>query len=125
MIDVSVPPIDTTTASNVIALAALGVALVSFAVLTYLTFIMLQFAAKPRLVMSMRWYCRWHPQAVQKSRFLPLDADITLQVHVRNAGHWYARPAVMSLTVIVNLDPQLRPSAVRYGSQLNKVVERF
>jgi hypothetical protein len=100
-------------ANVVISLLTLIVSVVAAGFIGYLTFLMLQFTARPRLTITLLEQKKaFKPGCVERLRFL-----------AQCAGYWYARPAATNIRLYVNFDPAFEPLRIRFGSTLEKVEE--
>lgn len=57
-------------------------------------------------------------QKIQGSYWVLGGKDIELKFYLLNKGHFYAKPAIIDMTLYVNFDPSFEPLSVRYGSIL-------
>jgi hypothetical protein len=77
----------------------------------YMTFLMLQFTARPRLTITLLGdKMAFSPGSVERLRFV-----------AQCAGYWYARPAATNIRLYVNFDPAFEPIRIRFGSTQEKV----
>jgi hypothetical protein len=82
-------------------------------IVVFLTFLILKFAAKPKLRIRLK-------DRGRKTRF-HANEKITLKFHIENVGHWYsAKPAAINVILWVNFEQAFEPIELRYGADLGK-----
>jgi len=100
---------------DVLNLLSLIVAVISLVFLGYLTFVMLQFTARPKLRVTLQT----RPSS-QRRTFAP-SQQLTLRFLLENTGYWFAHPAARNANVYVNFSPEFQPTTIRYGSTLERL----
>lgn len=80
--------------------------------LLYLSYLALQFTAKPKIKIDFKG-----EQDTGKTQFRPIQKAV-LEFTLQNIGHWYAKPVAIDNTFYFKFDPQFQLKNVRYGSML-------
>jgi len=98
-----------------VAILSLIVSVVTSAFVIYVSFLMLRFAAKPRL--------RIRLVGSEVDIALLPGRTVTLRVHLDNIGYWYAKPRARNTRAYWNFQPGFEPQRLRFGSDLEKFDE--
>ncbi len=97
---------------NIDFITALATAITSL-IVTFLTFLILKFEAKPKLKVRLK-------NGGRENR-LHVNEKTTLKFYIENVGHWYsAKPAATNIILWVNFEQAFKPIELRYGDALEK-----
>jgi len=89
------------------------ISFLSFIFLGIIAFLTLKHTAKPKLKIILK-----EKEKIQGSYWALPRSDIELKFYLLNKGHLYAKPAIINLTLYVNLHPSFEPLSLFYGSVL-------
>jgi hypothetical protein len=96
--------------SQAVAVASLVVSIVTLLVTTGIALLALKFTATPSVRVSMT--------TSSPTSWFAAGEEITLDFHLWNVGHWYAKPAATSVLVYLNFEQDFTPVEARWGSVL-------
>lgn len=85
---------------------------ITSALIAYIAFLALGFAAKPKLKVTLK-------DGRKKVEFIKGEKK-AIRFHIENVGRWYAKPAATNVTLYANFEQSVEPVKIRYGSTLEK-----
>lgn len=95
-----------------VGLISLCVALVTSLLVGYMTFVMMQFSAKPKLSVHLI-------EPTDEYFYAERGSKITFRALLQNVGHWYVKPKATNTNVYWNFDPSFELICMRFGANLD------
>lgn len=100
---------------TILEIISVGAQVISTVFIGYISFMMLSFATKPKLKMTLL-------SSTYERHFIPKQVA-KIRIYIENVGRWYGKPAATSVRFYVNFPPIFDPIRIKFGSTLECIEE--